>query len=87
MSDFLGWFAMATGTVAAIMISIDAGRKVTGWGFVVFTFSSVSWIAVGVYESEPPLSLQNVVLTGINLLGIYRWLIRKKKPVPHRSGN
>lgn len=71
---------MASGIAAAIMVSIDAGRKITGWGFVVFTFSSISWIAVGVMEGEPPLSLQNVVLTGINLFGIYRWLIRKKKP-------
>lgn len=80
MIDMLGWFAMASGIIAAVMVSIDAGRKVTGWGFVVFTASSLSWIVVGIGEGEPPLSLQNVVLTIINLVGIYRWLIRKKKP-------
>jgi nicotinamide riboside transporter PnuC len=80
MIDFLGWFAMASGIIAAIMISVDAGRKITGWGFVVFTASSLSWIVVGIGEGEPPLSLQNVVLTVINVVGIYRWLIRKKKP-------
>ena len=80
MSDFLSWFAMTSGIIAAIMISIDAGRKITGWGFAVFTASSLSWVAVGVLDGELPLGLQNVVLTGINLLGIYRWLIRKKKP-------
>ena len=37
MIDFLGWFAMASGIIAAVMVSIDAGRKITGWGFVVFT--------------------------------------------------
>ncbi|MEN0652189.1 MULTISPECIES: hypothetical protein [Hyphobacterium] len=86
MIDLLGWYAMASGIAAAIMISIDAGRRITGWGFVVFTTSSLSWIIVGVGEGEPPLSLQNVVLTGINLLGIYRWLIRRKKTAPQRSG-
>lgn len=80
MSDFLSWFAMASGIAAAIMISIDAGRKITGWGFVVFTFSSISWITVGILDGELPLGLQNIVLTGVNLFGIYRWLIRKKKP-------
>ncbi len=77
MSDILGYLAMATGIVAAILVSANIGRRITGWAFVVFTVSSILWVAVGGLEGEPPLVIQNVVLTGVNVFGIYRWLIRK----------
>lgn len=75
MKDMLGYLAMATGTVAAVMVSINAGRRLTGYGFVIFSFSSVIWIVYALQDGEAPLILQNVVLTLINIAGIYRWLI------------
>lgn len=77
MIQFLEWLAMATGIIAAITISMDLGRKITGFAFIVFTVSSVSWVIVGIAQGEPPLTVMNVVLTIVNLVGIYRWLIRK----------
>lgn len=77
-SSVLGYIAMATGIVAAVTVSGNFGRKITGYAFIVFTVSSVSWVAVGALDQEPPLIIQNVVLTLVNLFGIYRWLIRKK---------
>ena len=74
--DALGYLAMATGIVAALTISADLGRRITGSAFLIFTISSVSWILVGVLDEEPPLLIQNIVLTGVNLFGVYRWLIR-----------
>lgn len=77
-SEFLGYVAMATGIVAAVTISGDFGRRITGWAFVIFTISSIAWVAVGLMDDEIPLIIQNAVLTLINAFGIYRWLIRTK---------
>lgn len=71
----LEWLAMATGVIAAIMVSANLGARKTGLGFVIFTVSSVSWVIVAASEGEMPLLILNVVLTGVNLFGIYRWLI------------
>ena len=79
MLEALEWIAMGTGICAAIMISADLGRKITGTAFVIFAVSSTAWVAIGVAENEPPLLYQNLVLTVINCIGIYRWLILKKE--------
>ncbi len=79
MLETLEWIAMGTGICAAIMISADLSRKVTGMAFVIFAISSTAWVAIGVAEDEPPLLYQNLVLTVINCIGIYRWLILKKE--------
>lgn len=80
MEEVVRWLATLTGVSAAIMVASNFGRKITGFGFVVFTVSSLAWIAAGYFEDLPSLMVQNVVLTVINLLGIYRWLILKERP-------
>jgi hypothetical protein len=77
-SEILGYVAMVSGIAAAVTISGDFGRRITGWAFAVFTVSSIAWVGVGIIDREPPLLIQNLVLTLINAFGIYRWLIRKK---------
>lgn len=79
MSSPLEWIAMASGIVAAIMISADLGRRITGYAFIVFAVSSSIWVAVALMGHEAPLMYQNLVLTVINFIGIYRWLILKKE--------
>jgi hypothetical protein len=81
MSEYLEWFATIAGVVAALMVASDFGRRVTGWGFVLFTFASLGWIAYGLIDAEGGLMTQNIVLFGINLLGVYRYLIRRKSPL------
>lgn len=66
-----------TGIAAAIMVAINLGNRFTGWGFVVFTVSSVCWVALGIAEEMRSLVIQNAVLFVINLVGIYRWLFVK----------
>ena len=78
MKEALGYVAMSSGIVAAIMVSANIGRRITGYGFVIFTLSSVTWIVYALQDSEMPLILQNAVLTAVNLAGIYRWLILRK---------
>ena len=70
--------ASGSGMIAAAMVSLDLGRKVTDWGFVIFLASSIAWISGSVLTQDFALGTQNVVLFGINLFGVYRYLIRKK---------
>lgn len=78
--DILKWFASISGMIAAFMVSLDLGRRLTGWGFALFVASSIAWISGALMSSDEPLWTQNVVLFGINLFGVYRYLIRKKPP-------
>ncbi|TPG12803.1 hypothetical protein [Sphingomonas oligophenolica] len=72
------WFAAVSGTIAALMVAVDYGRKTTGWGFVIFVASSIAWMAGSLLSKDAALGTQNVVLFAINILGVYRYLIRKK---------
>ena len=74
----LKWTASLSGIVAALMVSLDSGRRVTGWGFVVFVGSALCWLAGAALSHDWALGTQNVVLLAINLFGVYRYLIRKK---------
>ncbi|ONF97523.1 hypothetical protein [Sphingomonas jeddahensis] len=76
--DVLKWAASISGMIAAFMVSLDLGRRVTGWGFVLFVGSSICWISGAAMTGDWALGTQNVVLFGINLFGVYRYLIRKK---------
>ncbi|MDF7774533.1 hypothetical protein P1X14_04685 [Sphingomonas sp. AOB5] len=80
--DILKWSASISGVTAALMVSLDLGRRVTGWGFVLFLFSSLCWIAGAMMSSDEALWSQNLALFAINMFGVYRYLIRKKKPKP-----
>ena len=77
-TEVLKWGASISGIVAAFMVSLDSGRRVTGWGFVLFVFSSICWISGAALTGDWALGTQNVTLFGINLFGVYRYLIRKK---------
>jgi hypothetical protein len=78
--DILKWAASISGIVAALMISLDLGRRVTGWGFALFVASSVCWISGAFLSDDEPLWTQNLVLFCINVFGVYRYLIRKRLP-------
>lgn len=79
LTDVLKWAASISGIVAAFMVSLDFGRRVTGWGFVLFVGSSLCWISGATLTGDWALGTQNVTLFGINLLGVYRYLIRKER--------
>jgi len=72
------WFASGSGVIAAGIVALDAGRRITGWGFVLFTASSIAWIIGSVLTHDWALGTQNIALFGINIFGVYRYLIRKK---------
>jgi nicotinamide riboside transporter PnuC len=78
--DVVSWIASLSAILGAVMISLDLGRRVTGYGFLVMTASSVAWIGAGLLDDQAALTTQNFVLLGVNIVGIYRWLIRKSAP-------
>ena len=75
----LEWAATGTGIAAAVIVSLNLGARITGWGFVIFTVSSVCWIATAVMQGEMPLTIQNGVLFVINLIGIWRYLFHPER--------
>ena len=76
--EMLEWYATVSGIVAALMIAADVNRKVSGWGFVLFCTMNLAWIWFGTIDDTGGLATQNIVLLGVNAIGIYRYLIRKK---------
>ena len=51
-------------------MSLDHGRWIVGWGFVI----------VATLSKDRALATQNVVPFGVHLVGVYRYLVRKAAP-------
>jgi hypothetical protein len=84
--DVLQYYGSAAGAIAALIVSLDLGRRWTGWAFVIFVTASIALILWGFLGEEAEgIGAQNVILFGINLIGVYRYLIRKKAPHPARA--
>jgi len=54
---------------------IALNLPISGWGFVLFLISSVSWTVAGLRMRETSLVVLQGAFTVINVLGIYRWLV------------
>lgn len=79
--NVLQYYGAAAATVAALIVSLNLGRRWTGWAFVIFVTSSIALIAWGFLNDEGEgIGVQNSVLLLINAVGVYRYLIAKKKP-------
>ncbi|WP_157216468.1 hypothetical protein [Flavisphingomonas formosensis] len=77
----LEWYGAVAGAVAALIVSLDLGRRWTGIGFVIFVSSSLTLIGWGFLKPDAQgIGTQNIVLLIINLIGVYRYIIRKKDP-------
>ena len=79
MENIAIWVAPIATTIAALMTASNLGTRVTGWGFVVFTAGSLAWLTLGIATGQANLLWQNVVLTLLNLFGIWRWLGRQAR--------
>jgi hypothetical protein len=82
--DWLQYYGAAAGTLAALIVALDLGRRETGFGFCLFVTSSIALIGWGFFKPDSEgIGWQNVALLIINLTGVYRYLIRK--PSSRRS--
>ena len=77
MADNFSWIATATTIVAAFMTASNLGSRITGYGFAVFLIGSLCWLTVGILTGQPALTWTNVVLTLLNIFGVWRWLGRQ----------
>lgn len=79
MEQIASWIAPVATTIAACMTAANLGTRVTGWGFVVFTVGSLAWTAYGMTTGQANLLWQNLFLTLVNLIGVWRWLGRRAR--------
>ena len=79
MNSPLEWIAAIGTMLAAGLIAIDLGRKVTGFGFVLFCAVSVTWVVSGVINDTMPIAVMNAILLLINAWGVWQYLLNPKK--------
>ena len=77
-AETLEWYATISGVVAALMLAGDFGRRVTGFGFILFCTMNVAWIAFARMDDTAGLMWQNVVLFAVNLIGVWQYLLSPK---------
>jgi hypothetical protein len=78
MNGPLEWIAAIGTMLAAALIAADLGRKVTGWGFVLFCAVSATWIVAGMTSDAVPIAAMNGILLLINAWGVWRFLLSPK---------
>ena len=79
MESLATWVAPVATTIAALMTASNLGSRITGYGFAVFTVGSLAWLTLGITTGQANLLWQNVILTALNLFGVWRWLGRQTR--------
>lgn len=77
MTDIASWVATIATIFAACLTASNLGTRITGYGFIVFTIGSIAWFTLGLLTGQPALMWTNVVMTLLNLFGVWRWLGRQ----------
>ena len=78
MNGPLEWIAAIGTMIAASMLAADLGRKVTGFGFVLFCAVAITWIISGLTSDAMPIAAMNGVLLLINGYGVWQYLLSPK---------
>ncbi|EAT08272.1 hypothetical protein NYF14_02965 [Sphingobium sp. 10 DY56-G10] len=77
----LQYYGAGAATLAALIVSLNLGRRITGWAFVLFVTSSIALIAWGFLDTNSEgIGWQNVALLFINATGVWRYLISGHDP-------
>ena len=83
----LEWYGAGAALVAALVVSLNLGVRVTGWAFVLFVTSSIALVAWGFLSGDSEaIGWQNIGLLIINIIGVYRYLIAGKPPAAPDAG-
>ena len=77
MEPIVSWIATLATIGAALLTASNLGSRITGTGFAVFTVGSLAWLALGILTDQQALITTNIVMTGVNLFGVWRWLGRQ----------
>ncbi len=74
----LQYYGAGAATLAALIVSLNLGRRITGWAFILFVTSSIALTAWGFLDKNSEgIGWQNVALLVINAVGVWRYLISK----------
>lgn len=79
MQDIVSWVATGATILGASLTASNLGARITGYGFISFTIGAIAWFTLGMMTDQPPLVWTNVVMTFLNLFGVWRWLGRQAK--------
>ncbi|WP_130472385.1 nicotinamide mononucleotide transporter [Candidatus Magnetaquicoccus inordinatus] len=71
-SSPLKWIGTTTGVVGALLVAMNIPQS--GYGFLLFLVSSISWFIAAYRMREISLMILQAVFTVINLVGVWRWL-------------
>jgi hypothetical protein len=74
------WYAAGAAAVAALLVSLDLGRRATGLAFCIFVTSSIAFITYGLLDPQPEeaIATLNFVLLAINIFGVWQYLLSPK---------
>ena len=74
------WYAAGAAAIAALLVSLDLGRRVTGFAFIIFVTSSIAFITYGLLDPQPEEAIAslNFALLAINLFGVWQYLLSPK---------
>jgi len=78
MNGPLEWIAAIGTMIAAGLVAADLGRRVTGWGFVLFCAVAITWIVSGLTSDAMPIAAMNAILLLINAWGVWQYLVSPK---------
>jgi uncharacterized membrane protein YphA (DoxX/SURF4 family) len=78
MDGALEWIAAIGTMVAAALVAADLGRRVTGFGFVLFCAVAITWVISGLTSDAMPIAAMNGVLLLINAYGVWQYLLSPK---------
>ena len=79
MAETISWVATVATIIAASLTAANLGSRITGIGFAIFTAGALCWITAGLLTHQPALMWTNVVLTVLDIFGVWRWLGRQTK--------
>jgi len=69
----LRWVGTVTGVMGALVLALNI--PVSGWGWVLFTISSLSWTIAGLVLKDMSLVVLQAAFVVVDVIGVWRWLI------------
>ena len=67
------WIGTITGIIGALMLALHIPES--GYGYIFFTASSITWGFAAWMMKDRPLLLLQTAFLGVNIIGVWRWLL------------
>ena len=84
--NVLQYYGAGASLIAAFVVSLNLGERITGWAFVLFVTSSIALIGWGFLNDEGQgIGWQNLGLLVVNLIGVWRHLIRPRGRISEKD--